>query len=69
MSITGLDLHAEGTLIQPQRVTIVPVDLLIFELWNKTNHFEVPLRFIIYMHNVFIVWICISDFNECKEPK
>jgi hypothetical protein len=68
MSVTGQDLHAEGTLFQPQRVTIFPVDLLIFELWNKTNHFEKPLRFF-YMHNGFSVWICISDFNECKEPK
>jgi hypothetical protein len=69
MSITGMDIHAEGTLIQPQRVTILNVDLLMFELRNKTNPFEAPLRFIRLMHNVCSVWINISDFNECKEPK
>jgi len=69
MSITVLNLHAEGICIQPQRVTIIPVDLLMFELCNETNHAEAPLRFIIYMHNVFSGWIRISDFNERKEPK
>jgi hypothetical protein len=68
MSMTGLDLHAEGTWIQPQRVTILNVDLLMFELWNITKLFEAPLRFIMYINNVCSVGFIYLISTNVKNP-